>query len=237
MKSIPQELVVHISSYLDYNDLKSTIFLSPKFQYAAEQLSEAFVDYTLTLENVSKFVLIYSGRRARYLQEVRFVTTISARDDHAGGDCRDSAADLRDIDEQFTHQIRTLFEVLEAVHERSGASLGIHLTIYEHTRAIDGELDCHHQMFVSWRVHLLSPSALSNLDCVHTLTIKSPERQLYDNGPEVALRKLDLRIILDIAKKFRNLKLLRCKLGGDEWRKDFAHNALKAISREWIGPR
>lgn len=53
----------------------------------------------------------------------------------------------------------------------------------------------------------------------------------------MALRRLDLRIVLDIAKKFPNLKLLRCKLGGDEWRKDFAHNALKSITREWIGPR
>ncbi|KAF9700875.1 hypothetical protein EKO04_001095 [Ascochyta lentis] len=92
-------------------------------------------------------------------------------------------------------------------------------------------------MFVSWHVHILSPSALSSLDCLHTLTIKSPERQLHDNGSEVALRKPDLRLLLEIAKKFRNLRLLQCKFGDDEWRKGFAHTALKTFTREWIGPR
>ena len=56
MNSLPQELVDRISSYLHYEDLKNTLFLSRNFQYAAEKYPGAFLKYDLTEENADKFL-------------------------------------------------------------------------------------------------------------------------------------------------------------------------------------
>lgn len=78
MENLPQELVDRISSFLDRSDLKNTLLLSQSFQYAAEQYSEAFQNFTLTTGNVDEFFSTYSGRRFSYLRNVVFETYFPA---------------------------------------------------------------------------------------------------------------------------------------------------------------
>jgi len=211
MNNLPQELVDHISSYLSHKDLKSTLLLSRKFQFAAEQFSEAFTDFALTSSNASNFMSTYSGRRSNYLQNVSFATSVFSREDEAEEDCRDTANEVKLMDEDFTCQIRFLFQTLKAVETRldSVYSLGkIHLTVYTPTRAINEEGYCLHVKFVSWRVHLLSPSTLPSLTSVRSLTVETPEQTFCGGEPVLSLRKPDLRMLLDISSKLPHLEFL-----------------------------
>ena len=240
MNNLPQELVDHISSYLSHKDLKKTLLLSRKFQFAAEQFSEAFTDFALTLSNASKFISTYSGRRSYFLQNVSFATSVFSREDEAEEDCRDTANEVKLMDEDFTFQIRFLFTTLKAVETRLNgvhSLVNIHLTIYTPTRAINEERYCPHVKCISWRVHLLSPSTLPSLTSVRTLTVETPEQTFCGGEPVLSLRKPDLRMLLDISSRLPYLGFLRCNIGGDEWQTGFRSEALRSATRDWEGPR
>lgn len=80
MEILPQELVNQISSYLERDDLKQTLFISRKFQYAAEECSGAFIIFDLTPDAASadRFLNTYSGRHFRHLRHVGARTSFPA---------------------------------------------------------------------------------------------------------------------------------------------------------------
>ena len=253
MNQLPQELVDRISNYLDYDSLKNTLFLSRCFQYAAEQYSGAFSKFDLTEENADEFLKTYCGRRFRYLQDLKFATSVPALESDGKDDeesCRDTAEELESIDQEFTRQINFLFSTLKTLESDldSANSPGkIHLLIFAPTRAIDYNHFCLHRAFVSWRVHLLAPSTLPTLSSVRFLTIETSDEydftvKGFENYPDPALRKIDLRVLIDVSHKLPNLENLQCKIGGDEW---FSGQEAEAddieaanlIRKDWEGPR
>ena len=157
MNTLPQELVDRISSCLNLDDLKNTLLLSRKFQYAAEQYSGLFSDFALASNNAAKFLSTYSSYRFRYLRNVSSATTVPAIDstEDAEEDCRDTAKELKIIDEEFTRQISVLFSTLKVLEGRVQDRYGpgrIHLTVYTPTRDLCAG-QCYHRKFTSWRVH------------------------------------------------------------------------------------
>lgn len=120
MEKLPQELVDKICGFLSNKNLINVLTLSTEFQHAAEDNSGAFTGYTIdgdNIDNNERFVQIYSGRRLRYLREVRFNPSFPpafySQDDEKP--CRESEQELREKDESFTHQIKFLFAVLLSV--------------------------------------------------------------------------------------------------------------------------
>ncbi|KAF1962874.1 hypothetical protein CC80DRAFT_521817 [Byssothecium circinans] len=253
MNNLPQEIVNRISSYLSRDDLKSTLFISSGWQYAAEEYSEAFSEFNLTTTNDSTFLSRYSGHRFRYLKNVKFKTKLpdlGPYDDEieAEDDCRETANELQKLDQIFTGQIIFLYSTLKALETRLGnvfdMRLGelntprkIHLTVYTPFR---GNIDwgfCSHRHFVSWRVHLLSPSTLPTVLSVQSLTVHGWDVGSHLSESVEGFRKLDLRVILDLSSKLPNLRSLQCKLGADEWLGSFSSEALRYITHDWEGPR
>jgi len=222
MNSLPQELIDRISSYLDCNDLKNTLVLSHFFKYAAEEYSGGFSRYVLTEANADKFLDTFSGRRFRYLRTVEFATSVPAlkSDGKEEESSRDTPEELNAIDIEFTRQIEFLLSTLKTLETnldevyRPGK---LHLLIYTPTRTIDIEHFCIQRSYVSWRVHLLSPEKLPTLSLVRCLTIELADTSYYYDYPTPSLRKIDLRILVDLAHKLPNLEDLRCNIGGDEW--------------------
>jgi hypothetical protein len=242
MNTLPQELIDRISSYLNRDDLRNTLLLSRKLQYAAEQYSGLFSDFALTSDNAAKFLSIYSSYRFRYLRNVSFATTVPAIDsnDDAEQDCRDTAKELKIVDEEFTRQISVLFSTLKMLESRVKDKYGpgrIHLTVYTPTRDLCAG-QCYHRKFTSWRVHLLSPSTLPTLTSVQSLTLNASATDMaYPNEGGRFPRKLDHRVFLDLAIKCPNLKKLQCRLGGDEWLGSFESQAMNESCQDWLGPR
>jgi hypothetical protein len=247
MNNLPQELVDRISSFLDREDLKNTLLLSREFQHAAEQFSGAFSSYALTEDNDSEFLGTYSGRHFRHLRTVEFRTSVPALDwdkeahsDDEYPTCRDTEDELQLMDEEFTRQIKFLFATLEAVESCASKAYGpgkIELTLYTPTRQVDVEQYCLHRTFTSWRVHLLAPETLPSLTSVRALVAENGVLLESEDEPDPSLRKLDLRVLIDISNKLPNLDELRCKLGGDEWPRGARLEAGRYITHDWAGPR
>lgn len=266
MNDLPQELVDRISSFLDREDLRNTLLLSRSFHFAAEEFSGVFRHFNLTSENANSFISTFSGRRFAYLRELEFETILSPleKKDESDSDYgegiyeaeadgnespeslfRDTPTDLREVDEEFTAQINFLFSTMRTVetnvekfsHSTSGAG-NIHLTIFTPTREVDLDQWDLQRCFVSWRVHLLSPQNLSTLTSIRTLSLEAGNHTFYGNGPSPSLRKLDGRVLLDLAAKLPNLSALKCKIGADEWySRSLASEALRYITQDWAGPR
>ncbi|KAF2445865.1 hypothetical protein P171DRAFT_520590 [Karstenula rhodostoma CBS 690.94] len=226
MNSLPQELVDNISEHLNRDDLKNTLLLSRPFQYAAERFSGAFSTYALNEGNVEDFLRVYGGQRFyRYLREVELKTSVPALDGDPD-ECRDSAAELRKMDESFTRQIKFLF-----------SAINIELVIYTPTIAIARGRYCVHRTFSSWRIHLLSPDSLPNLESVRSLCVELGASTSYDLEPDTPMRKLDLRVLLDLAEKLPILNLLKCNIGGDEWMQGTSSEDAHYLWQDWAGPR
>lgn len=198
MDQLPQELVDKITSFLDQDDLKNVLTLTHYFRYAAEMYSGAFREFTITNRNSEKFVTLYSGYRREYLRKVIFRPSFMPIANELDEDsdleeipprprvrwdtegistlpCRESENDLRSKDESFTHQIKTLFEALRTVEERSGntSQRAYQLAIYSPVTLVNtGTIPtCLHHHNVSWRVHLLRPYCLPRLDFVRSLEV------------------------------------------------------------------
>lgn len=242
MNNLPQELVDRISFYLSRDELKNTLLLSHHFRFAAEQYSGAFTEYALTEENAEKFLDTYNSYRFRYLRNVSFATSFPALDETHGvqDSCRDTEEELDAIDQEFTRQINFLFSTIHAIEWRLGNAYGpgkIHLEIFTPTRVIDGALYCAHRSFVSWRVHLLSPSKLPSLASVQCLAVRRPDQSYCHDIPELSAWKIDLQVLLDMSSKLQNLETLQCEIGGDDWVSGQGVEAAHQIRHDWEGPR
>ncbi|KAF2251579.1 hypothetical protein BU26DRAFT_518202 [Trematosphaeria pertusa] len=254
MNKVPQELIDRISSYLQYEDLKRTLFVSRKFQLAAEEQSGAFAKPTITAnpESAARFLNLYSGRRFQYLRCIKFRTsfpslhwdekTMNVFDDMPS--CRYSLDDLKRMDQHFTNQIYLLFSTLAALEGCATSTQGhavksIQLTIYTPTRVVDQNCYCWHHTYISWRVHLLSPATLPEIMSVRSLKIKNGANLNPLNGyrQHPSVRKMDLRILLGLTQKFPNLERLKCRVGGDEWPSDLCDNPGRHFTHDWEGPR
>jgi hypothetical protein len=250
LDSLPQELIDQISSYLKRNDLKNTLSLSPKFQLAAEKYSGAFDEFELSKETAPQFVDTFGGRRFRYLQHLSFRTSLPPLDkaidwnadvDNKVHSCRDTEEELREADECFTDQIRFLFSTVKTVEDHAIAKYGpgrIKLTIYTPTRHIDRDNYCLHRAYVSWRVHLLNPEIFPSLASVRALRIENGISFFYYNQIDVlSLRKIDLKVLVDLSAKLPNIRALRCSIGGDEWLDCNQDGQLRYTTKDWAGPR
>lgn len=223
MENLLQELVSRISIYLERDDLKRTLFVSRKFQYAAEEYSGAFTTFDLTpdAESADYFLNTYCGRHFRHLRHVGARTSFPASEwDEKTMDvvedrpsCRYSQGELQQMDLRFTEQIRSIFSTLKLLEDSiSGiypdAAANIDLTVYTPTRIIDKNWYCWHHFYVSWRVHLLWPETLPELTLVRSLQVKNGAkiRNLDGHAQHPAVRKLDHRVLLDLAEKLPNLE-------------------------------
>ncbi|KAF2437308.1 hypothetical protein P171DRAFT_437726 [Karstenula rhodostoma CBS 690.94] len=251
MDTLPLELIERISSSLSLTDLKATLLLSRKFQHAAERYSGAFCNARLTsdLATTQKFFATYNSHRFLYLRSIFFdtwVPGIQSEDETDETDealyqpCRDSEKVLQNMDEEFTKQINILFSILSTLESQVCAEYGpgnIHLTIYTPTRYLCAG-ECYHRKFMSWRVHLLSPSTIPRLLSVRAFTLEVPADDIsYPNEGGTFSCHVDYRILLDIARKCLNLDTLVCRLGGREWLGSFHSHAMRESCSDWAGPR
>ncbi|KAF1976791.1 hypothetical protein BU23DRAFT_626247 [Bimuria novae-zelandiae CBS 107.79] len=156
---------------------------------------------------------------------------------------RESKADLDLLDQNFTRQIQVLFSMLESLDNFRAKS--IHLNIIMPTLPADASLWGIQRSFVSWRVHLLWQDSLPSVTCVRKLTIKRPHTTPAWGEECPSLRKIDTRVLLDLAKRFPNLVGLSCMLGGDEWHSNYRFGGYydtlpdiyRFITHDWIRPR
>ena len=253
MDTLPQELVDRISGCLDLNDLKSTLFISRSFQVAAEECSGAFRKFELTPDPHSsdRLLRIYSGRRSGYLEKIKFRTSFPALKwdddtmdiDEDSPPCRPNTEEILGSDQYFTAQIRFMFSTIKALQDRleeEGVKMRkLKLTVFSPTQYVDQSWFCFHQTYSSWRVHLLSPDSLPSLLVIHSLKIKNGANlEPYDGHSQFpAVRKIDWRIILDLAAKMPHLNKLKCKIGGDEWASNLACNIGRHHAHDYEGPR
>ncbi|KAH6638042.1 hypothetical protein C7974DRAFT_422975 [Boeremia exigua] len=248
MDSLPQELVDHISSYLGRNDLKNTLLLTTKFQRVAEQYSEAFSTYTISEDNNGDFVNFCRGRLVQHLRNIKFWPSLPAldmdtykrnREAFEDNPCRDTIDELREMDEEFTRQIRSFFTMLHEV-EQAGfldGHRGLELEIHSPTRAVDESEFCLHRVFTSWRIHIISPETLPQIACIRSLVIRNGTDFEWHDVPDPPFRKPDLRMILDIAARLPNLQVLKCNVGGDEWMAALDLDDAMYTVQDWPGPR
>lgn len=240
MDNLPQELVERICGLLTRNDLKNTLTLSRSFQYASERASDAYTTFDLNSENTESFKRLYTGRRWAYLRHVRFQTHIPAYDAEEEDEeyyqthhCRESSEELQNKDEQFTEQIKSLFDLLKTL-EGNSSDGKLQLTIYTPVRDIRGT--CAHRKCVSWRIHLLSVETLPSLGSVRALRVEDP-KIVFPLDDDKSLLKVDLRAIVDLAIKFPNLEYLGCKLfAGSGWTPYYDSEAARTYSRDCDRP-
>lgn len=69
------------------------------------------------------------------------------------------------------------------------------------------------------------------------LTIRNAKDPPYSEVPNPSLRKLNLRILLDLSSKISNLEPLQCLVGGDGWCGGFENAGLRHIARDCAGAR
>ncbi|KAL1607710.1 hypothetical protein SLS60_002645 [Paraconiothyrium brasiliense] len=242
MENLPQELIDRISSHLDVVQLKQTLMVNQKFQAAAERYSGAFDEVSIDEKTAQKFFDTFSSHRFRYLRRIKFATTLPAPqcDPDAGRPpCRESQEDLKALDEDFTRQIRLLFDVISKLEARvqSYSPGNVQLTIYTPFMDVDPNLFCRHRAFVSWRVHLLAPQHLPILGSIRALRVVNGTSFSPFKEPWRTLRKLDLRVLVDIANKLPNLGALACEIGGDEWPTPLTDETTANFWRVYQGPR
>lgn len=239
MDRLPQELVDLVSSHLSREDLKNTLVVSQKFQYAAERCSEAFSKFDLTTDNAPRFLSTYSGHRLRYLQVISFSTTFPDLRQRGlmENECRETEDDIKSIDEDFTRQIIFLYSTIKEMEARTNEHGFAHLIIYtpaSHESYV--ARNCQHSKFISWRVRLLDSASLPSVLSIRSLMLETPQHS-FGYASATVLRKIDLRTMIDLAMQLPNLKSIQCKLGGDEWYTSFRTGALVHIAQDCAGPR
>ena len=254
MDNLPQEIIDCISSHLDRYDLCSTLTVNSKFQVSAERYSGAYEQFDLDKSTADRFLRTFSGRHFHHLRRVYFATTLVPNDippnhrwldpsDVDEGDvpqCRESKETLQEYNESFTSQVGFLFDMLNTVERRVGDMYGlgkISLTILTPTMELDPSIYCRHRAYVSSRVHLLNPGSLPALKSIRRLRFQNGAKFTPFEEPRITLRKLDLRILLDMAYKLPNLEHLACEIGGDEWPTPLSHEVGSHLWHMYQGPR
>lgn len=235
MDNLPQELVDKISHRLSYDDLKRTLFVSRKFQCAAERASGAFAFFAFKAHSSRErqdFLSKFGGHRVRYLRHItvfidlpplesaeRPLSSTKHQRGHGSSQigqlCRESAEDLYKKDETFTEIIIGVWQTVhttEAMQENRTGRMQIRILMP--TQLVDDTF-CDHRRYSGWRVHLLNPQDLPKLHSVRALCICNPA---YEDMEDGAINcKIDLRVVPDLANRCPNLEYLGCKLGVDEW--------------------
>lgn len=238
MDKLPQELVDRISGYLTKDDLKSTLLVSRRFSHPAERLSGAFKSYLLTEENASDFLQIYASHRFKWLQKLKFrprFPPLRKRDRDVP--CCQSPDQLQERDEEFTRQISFLFLTLKELEKRVDEESNVELRLYTPVRGIEHEV-CLHQFYISWRVHLLNPDTLPQLQSVRSFVLKQGADFNEAAKEGITLFKLDLRILVDLMIKFPNLEYMSSQIGQNEWSLYWQENkTCTEYLRDWEGPR
>lgn len=255
MDTMPQEVIDRISTHLDLYDLRLTLTVNSKFQASAERYSEAYKYFYLHSTTADRFLRTFSGRHFRHLRRVQFATELipsdippnhrwlDNRDVHRDDSprCRESKEMLQEYDESFTAQVRFLFDTLNTVERRVGDTYGpglISLTILTPTMELDPTIYCRHRAYVSSRVHLLNPGSLPALNSIRRLRFKSGAMfSPFDQDSTITLRKIDLKVLLDLAYKLPNLEQLACEIGGDEWPMPLSHEVTSHLWHTYQGPR
>lgn len=238
MEHLPQELVERICGYLTRDDLKNTLTLSQSFQHASERASGAYAQFDLSKENARQFQELYTGRRWAYLRHVRLQTAIPAynEDEAEAADeeylqnhhCRESNEEVRTKDEQFTEQIRFVFDTLKAL-EGNTCEGKLQLTIFAPIREVRSS--CPHRKCISRRLHLLSAETLPKLGSVRALRIDDPE-MIFPLEEDKSLLKIDLRVIVELAVRLPRLEYIGCKLNaGSSWTSYYS----KEITQKYVG--
>lgn len=250
-------MIDRICDYLSVDDLKQTLTVSRNFQYASERASGVYTSFELTEENGKEFVELFSGRRSGYLRQVVFRCTMppyveeeedvcDEEEDGENGSAeegnearesthrfRESACELQEKDELFTKQINLLFSTLQALEKRVKRSGKLNLTIYTPVREVQAPLQ---RKFISWRLHLLSPTTLPQLASIRGLSVENGG-VILPLEEDKSLLKLDLRVLIDLAVKLPNLEYLSCKLGSGEWTSYHSLEAIQHYTRDAAGPR
>jgi len=227
MNDFPPELIDRICAFLEHDDLKRTLLVSPYFRVASERHSGAFSCFTFRNNDVDSetFLSTYSGRRLSYLRYIEIHTDFpSLEPRNADPDelpCRDSKEQLLAKDESFTEQVQRAFETMKKAeneanlaHYGSGRS---QLTILTPIQWVD-RCFCRHRVSSAWRVHLLRPDDFPELRSIHGLSICNPEHSTSKTGYHRAINRLDWRVLVDVASRLPNLQYLGSRLGIEEWR-------------------
>lgn len=249
MENLPQEIVDRISSFLTVSDLRQTLTVSQQFQQAAERYSGAFDSFDLHATDActQKLLSVFAGRRFRYLRRIHLRTELprlryGRKETKAGFDPghRETKADLAMKDTEFTSQIVSMFATLKDLENRAN-QMGlwpgrIRLSVWAPTRARDDGY-CLHWHLVSWRIHLLSPEALPCLESIRSLAVEGHADMDLLNEPSVAVSKLDLRVMVDLASRLPNLQHLECRVGGEEWVPNSESAAVSHFFRDAEGCR
>jgi hypothetical protein len=226
MTGFPAELIDRICAFLEHDDLKRTLLVSPYFQVASERHSGAFSSFTFRNNDVDTetFLSTYSGRRLSYLRYVEIHTNFPSLElwdaDPNELPCRGSQEELLAKDESFTEQVRRAFETMKKAedeanraHYGSGRS---QLTILTPIQWVD-QCFCRHRVSSAWRVHLLRPDDLPELRSIRGLSICNPELSAIEAGYNRAINRLDWRVLVDVASRLPNLQHLGSRLGQEEW--------------------
>ena len=250
MNRLPLELVDRISSFLNKDDLKRTLYVSPAFQVAAENHSGEFSEYSFEGLNLDceKFLATYGGRRLRHLCYIAVnlqyspLTPWSA--DAGELQCRETRADLDVKNRIFTEQVRRVFETIkEAEIAAKAARHGpgkVQLTIFTPYRLVYSE-SCRHRLSSAWRVRLLNCETLPTLESVRGLSICNPDRyahnhqDAYKNGYDRAISRVEARTVIDLAVRLPRLEYLGCSLGTEEWRLHDEDPARKHFEHDYEG--
>ncbi|KAH6633083.1 hypothetical protein C7974DRAFT_433253 [Boeremia exigua] len=239
-----EQLIDHISSFLTSEDLENTLTVNRAYNAAAERLSGTFSSFDLTEHNSQTFITIYGGPRLRQLYQVVFRTSFPPILDAAVGGlaCRETTQELQEKDECFSSQIGLLFSTLKAAELRAAkpAPRRTKIVIHSPTRQIGKQMlrGCRHRMDISWRVRLLAPESLPELRFVRSLQVDQGDPTITPlRGTEIS--KLDLRMIVDLAKKLPNLEFVGCQLGqGEVCPKYVGRSRFWAhYENDWEGPR
>lgn len=258
MNSLPKELLDHILSFVPLEDIwNNCLCVSRRFQEAAEL--HAYSSVTLTEKNVEAVLKRYRSGHWSNLREIVLQPSLPSPeypwsqifDETPPNVYREDAATLRAYDEEYTRQIRLLFDTIRALeyyHAASPVKGRIELTIYLPKMAIDLNDFPLQRAFSSWRIHLLDPSSLPSLQSIRSLTLARPQQHFIttrrdSSSAYMTVRKLDYRVLLDISARLPGLTTLQCRLGADELSENstssaFGWNtALRYIRGDWLGPR
>lgn len=246
MDSLPEELIDRISSLLDRAELKTTLLVSRRFQRAAERHSGAFASFELTDGNHGRFLQLFSGYRYGFLREILFRTSLPVlhSDDYTGAplSLREDEVDLAAQTEAFSTQIRALFTTLETIESKVVGRMNfgrrIALTVFGPCRPTSANVP-YTRRFSSWRVRLSPSMVLPAIRIVKSLTVQDGgELDLLghlDEKQTVAM--LSVEVLPQLMSRLPQLEEVYCRLGGDEWRPRFEHQATRYALQDWPGPR
>lgn len=241
MVPLPQELIDLIVLHSDEKTRHKLLTISPAFQGSVERQFN-WHSVTLHSDNIKKSAATCHGPRIRYIQNVRYDLKFPPlqRERNARRKlelpCRDTKEELAANDECFTSQVAELFDVLGTIEKQGGTKRwrGIDLVIHIHRQGTTTVL-CDHRKYHNWRLHLLRPRRLTEVQSVRSLTLK-PERSGNHESRPSGVRPFDLRVIMDLTCKLPNLEELECPFLYERFMYPYMIGLLVPFCLPWEGP-